>query len=383
MDRMNIEDDVLGDYFLKKGTILGVSIYELHRNEKYWEEPESFKPERFLEENRKQIMPYYSIPMGLEGIEEVGFNFNKAIITDLLRKKLGFNGVVGTDFSIIKGTKVLGFKLMFPKVWGVERLSPKQRLKKAFEAGVDQIGGETCVNLLVRLIDEGALAKENIDTSCKRVLRDKFKLGLFDNPYVDESEANEICGNDVFVKAGVEAQKASMILLKNGKSKSILPLKEGLKVYAENISKESLSKYAIVVESPEEADVALIRRASPSIKQYRYIYEKLFKQGALDFNKKEKQELLNIMNKVPTVFDLGLDRPAVVPEINHVCEAFTGHFGCEEDVFLELIFGKFSPTGKLPFSLPKSMEVVYKHQVDKPLDAKDVLYEYGYGLTYE
>lgn len=344
---------------------------------------EHLKPfEAAIKTGVAQVMPYYSIPKGIDGVEEIGFNFNKAIITDLLRNKLKFSGVIGTDFSVVKGTKVLGFNLLFPKVWGVEKLSPKQRLKKAFEAGVDQIGGDTCVNLLVKLLEEEKLSIKNIDESCRRVLRDKFKLGLFDNPFVDESKVEDVCGKEVFMKAGVRAQEKSLVLLKNGKEKPILPLKEGIKVYSENISVEGLSKYAEIVDTPEEADVAIIKRDSPSIKQYRYAYEKLFKQGRLDFCDKEKNEILNVMKKVPTILYLGLDRPVVIPELNEACEAFIGHFGCEEEVYLKLIFGKFSPTGKLPYSLPKNMEVVYHHKVDKPLDKDDALYEYGYGLTY-
>ncbi|MEP3838287.1 MAG: cytochrome P450 [Algibacter sp.] len=62
-DRVNIEDDTIAGYHIQKGTIIGVSIYELHRNKKYWDNPEAFKPERFLEDKRKDIMPYY-MPFG-------------------------------------------------------------------------------------------------------------------------------------------------------------------------------------------------------------------------------------------------------------------------------------------------------------------------------
>ena len=73
-DRVNVKDDVIGDYHLKKGTIIGVSIFEMHRNPKYWNEPETFLPERFLEENRKQILPYY-IPFGAGPRLCIGNNF--------------------------------------------------------------------------------------------------------------------------------------------------------------------------------------------------------------------------------------------------------------------------------------------------------------------
>lgn len=73
-DRVNIEDDKINDYVLKKGTIIGASIYELHRNKRYWDSPEVFKPSRFFEENRKEIMPYY-MPFGAGPRLCIGNNF--------------------------------------------------------------------------------------------------------------------------------------------------------------------------------------------------------------------------------------------------------------------------------------------------------------------
>lgn len=329
-----------------------------------------------------QIMPYYSIPKGLKGIEEVGFNFNKAIINDLLREKLNFNGVIATDFSIIIGTKFLGFNLLFPKDWGVEHLRPIMRLQKAFDAGIDQFGGETCSNLLAKLVNKGDISEERLNESCKRVLRDKFKLGLFENPFVDVSKVDEICGTKENIEFGAIAQEKSYVLLKNGKENPILPLKKGVKIFCSEFSKESLKGYAELVDNIEEADIAIIRKAAPHIKQHKYIYEKLFKQGRLDFPEQEKQEILSIMKKIPTVLDLGLDRPVVFPEINEKAEAVLGCFGCEEEVFVKILFGEIKPEGKLPLTIPKSMDIVYAHKVDSPLNREEALYPYGYGLTY-
>jgi len=73
-DRVNIEDDKINSYYLKKGTIIGASIFELHRNSKYWTNPEAFIPERFLEANRKEILPYY-MPFGAGPRLCIGNNF--------------------------------------------------------------------------------------------------------------------------------------------------------------------------------------------------------------------------------------------------------------------------------------------------------------------
>lgn len=73
-DRVNVEEDKMGTYYLKKGTIVGASIYEIHRNKKYWEHPEQFVPKRFLEENRKEILPFY-MPFGAGPRLCIGNNF--------------------------------------------------------------------------------------------------------------------------------------------------------------------------------------------------------------------------------------------------------------------------------------------------------------------
>jgi len=73
-DRVNIEDDKINSYYLKKGTIIGASIFEMHRNKKYWNNAEAFIPERFSEENRKAILPYY-MPFGAGPRLCIGNNF--------------------------------------------------------------------------------------------------------------------------------------------------------------------------------------------------------------------------------------------------------------------------------------------------------------------
>jgi cytochrome P450 len=105
---VNIEDDKMEDYFLKKGTIIGASIYELHRNKKYWNNSESFIPERFLEENRKQIMPYY-MPFGAGPRLCIGNNFamyEMILAVNAIIKK--FN--ISTDNNTIKINPLITLK---------------------------------------------------------------------------------------------------------------------------------------------------------------------------------------------------------------------------------------------------------------------------------
>ncbi|MCK4881302.1 MAG: glycoside hydrolase family 3 protein, partial [Bacteroidales bacterium] len=138
--------------------------------------------------NTAQIMPYYGVPVG-QTSEEVAFAFNKEIITDLLRDSLGFDGIVCTDWGIITDDKMLE-----ARAWGVEDLTSSERIKKAIDAGCDQFGGEFAPELIVENVKSGALSEARIDESVRRILRDKFTLGLFDNPYLDEAEALKIAG---------------------------------------------------------------------------------------------------------------------------------------------------------------------------------------------
>ena len=91
------------------------------------------------------LMPYYGMPIGLEldgeKIEEVGFGYNKQILTGLLREQLGYDGVICTDWGLVTGTVVYGRPLP-ARAWGVEHLSELDRLVKILDAGADQLGGE-------------------------------------------------------------------------------------------------------------------------------------------------------------------------------------------------------------------------------------------------
>ena len=170
-----------------------------------------------------QIMPYYGQPIGVAGIEEVGFGYNKAVITGLLREKYGFDGVVCTDWSLLSEMVVGGKVIMEARAWGVEHLSVPERAKKVLDAGCDQFGGEECPEVILELVRSGQISEARIDQSTRRLLRDKFRLGLFDNPYLDPEESARIVGNPAFRAAGERAQRKSLVLLKQGVPAPIQP----------------------------------------------------------------------------------------------------------------------------------------------------------------
>jgi beta-glucosidase len=331
-----------------------------------------------------EIMPYYGAPKGLS-FEEVGFNFNKTIIQDLLRKKFRFDGVICTDWGILTDLRLFGINVLPARARGMERATPKERMLKAIEAGVDQFGGEMLPEMLIKLVREGTISEERIDSSARRLLRVKFALGLFDNPFVDVQQAEHIVGNPEFKKEGEIAQRKSFVLLKNDMTggKPTLPLKEGIKIYIKGIDPIVASKYCEVVKKPEEAEYAIIRLQTPT--EYirgTGILGRYFSSGDLDFKGRERSEILNLLNEVPTIVDIELNRAAVIPEISKASRCLLANFGASDEALIDVIFGKFKPQGKLPIELPSSMEAVRNQKEDVPYDSKNPLYKYGYGLTY-
>jgi beta-glucosidase len=338
-----------------------------------------------FEAGTAMIMPYYGVPVG-QTSEDVGMSFNREIITELLRKEYNFDGVVCTDWGIIEGFKILGLEIVEAKNWGVENLTVKERIKKVIDAGVDQFGGNMNVEELLELVKEGLVTEARIDESARRLLRAKFKMGLFDNPFVDVELAEKVVGNTEFVAKGKLAQRKSIVLLKNkmnADSTFMLPLQKNLKVYIENIHREMASAYVTVVNSLADADVAVLHLQTPWEPRNSDFIEKMFHQGKLDFDETELLRILKIMEQKPTIVCMYLDRPAVIPEIAEKAAALLGDFGLQDDALLDVIFGDFNPSGKLPFELPVSMEAVKNQKEDVPFDSGNPLFPFGHGLSYK
>src|SRR5205085_11079226 len=118
------------------------------------------------------------------------------------------------------------------KAWGVEELDAAARLCLIIEAGCDQLGGEHLPELLVQLVEDGRVSEARIDESARRILRDKFRLGLFDDPYLDPDAAERIVGSEAFRAAGERAQRRSLVLLKNDR---VLPVEGRPRLYVEGV----------------------------------------------------------------------------------------------------------------------------------------------------
>ncbi|MEY3368788.1 MAG: hypothetical protein RI973_1943 [Bacteroidota bacterium] len=331
-----------------------------------------------------QIMPYYGVPVG-QTSEEVGMGFNKEIITGLLRNKHGFDGVVCSDWNVLEGFELFGKEIVEAKDHGVMHLSRKGKIQKGIEAGLDQFGGNNFPADLVELVRSGAISEARIDQSARRLLRDKFRLGLFDNPYVDEGKVSAIVASKAFREKGLLAQKMSMVLLKNDTlgGKPLLPLQKQLKVYVENLSKAAVSEYATVTDSLDSADLAILHLQTPWEPRNKDIVESFFHQGPLDFKEPELSRILNIVSRKPTIICLYMDRPAVMPEIAARAAGILVDFGASDKALLSVLFGEFNPSGRLPFEVPSSMGAVEGQLEDVPFDSKNPLFPFGAGLSYK
>jgi len=346
-----------------------------------------------VEEGAACVMPYYSIPKD-RTTEAVGMAFNKEIVTDLLRGKLGFTGIVNSDSGI-----------MTSMVWGVESLSVKERYQKALDAGTDLVGSDGDPAVLVDLVKSRALPEARLDESVRRILRVRFALGIFENPYANPDEAARVVRSaESQAKADV-AQRRSIVLLRN--DKAALPLKPGARFYVEGIDPAVAARYGYVSTSdPATADVCIVRLTvgasrseapgrAPAGALPEGFGAELRRAGAgallqnaggqpidLTVPAEQLEHVRALMRARPTVVAIHLDRPYVIPEIARESAALLATFGASDAALLDVLTGRFAPTGKLPFELPSSMEAVRAQKEDVPYDSKDPLFPFGAGLIY-
>jgi beta-glucosidase len=333
-----------------------------------------------IEAGSSGMMPYYGMPVGLEldgeQVDEVAFGYNRRIVTGLLREQLGFDGVVLTDWGLVTDVEIAG--LPFPaRAWGVETLSAAQRVRRILEAGCDQFGGEARTDLVLGLLEDGTLPKHRLDESVRRLLLVKFQLGLFDDPYVDEDEAERIVGAPQFRSAGHRAQAEAVTVLKNG---GILPLAPGSRLYVEGVDPGAAGDYGTVVTHPEDADVAVVRITAPYEARNTYFLEAMTHQGSLEFPSDLVHRVHSLAARVPVVLDVYLDRPAILTSLESQVAGMVVNFGASDTALFDALTGRIPPRGRLPVELPRSMAAVQASRPDVPSDTADPLYSYGAGL---
>ncbi len=384
------------------------------------------------------VMPIYSIlwnqdPSG----ENVGGSYSRWMIEQQLRGEAKFEGVVCTDWGITKDMKVLDSP-RGGKPWGVEHLSEAERHYKILQAGVDQFGGNNEIGPVMEAYrmwgqEQGEeSARNRFELSARRLLLNIFRVGLFENPYLDPAETERIVGKPAFMKEGYEAQLKSVVMLKN--HGSALPVKEKKKVYVPKrhfpaipgmwggISEEKteapidlalVGKYFEVVERPEEADFALCLIQEPS-NGWGFTYDDVKRGGngymplslqyddytAADaravsiaggdpmekttnrsfrgktiktYNRDDMvmvQDTRRAMGQKPVVVVVETGRPLVLAEIEPYADAVLLSFNVQHQALLDLISGHNEPSALLPMQMPADMAAVEAQLEDVPRDMR-------------
>lgn len=326
-----------------------------------------------INNNLKVIMPYYGIAVD-QSNENVAIGFNRYLLNDLLREKLNYDGVICSDWGIITG-----------RHWGVTNLTIPERYIKAINAGIDQFGGEMHPEIVVQLVKENKINESRIDRSARRILKNKFELGLFDDPFVDIVSVDKLINTQITQKLALDAQRKSVVMLKNS---NLLPLTEETKIYVDGMEfKDSdINK----VNTIEEADVILMylhtvfngNQEPGTDRLFDRFLSNLFPNTDLRFNNQVIKRASEYSQVKPLILVVDLNRPAILSELNDLSDALIGTFGVNDEVIHEIINGKTNPSGKLPFELPSSMSEVEEQFEDVPDDTANPLYKYGYGLSF-
>jgi beta-glucosidase len=403
------------------------------------------------------VMPYYTISYNVDKKydENVGNAYSKYIITDMLRGEYKYDGVICSDWGITGN--VDGVYQFQGKPWGVEKLTVAERHYKAIMAGIDQFGGNNDKGPVIEAYNMGVkesgeeTMRKRFEESAVRLLKNIFRVGLFENPYLDQAVTKAVVGNPDFMKAGYEAQLKSVILLKN--SENALPLKKGLKVYIpkkfvaggrnwfgaerterwiDPLNLNVVGKYFGVVDTPAEADIALVAIESPAGgtgydpedtrkggNGYIPVTLQYGKYNAVDarptsiaggspfesftnrtykgksstaqnsFDMKMVHDTRALMGKKPVIVMVNTSNPFVISEIEESSSVILLHFGVQNQALLDIITGAAEPSALLPFQMPENMKTVEEQFEDVPRDMKCYkdsqgnLYDFGFGLNWK
>ncbi|MBR0222914.1 MAG: glycoside hydrolase family 3 C-terminal domain-containing protein [Bacteroidales bacterium] len=400
------------------------------------------------------VMPYYTISTG-QGAENVANAYDADIISRQLREEAGFDGVVCTDW-VVTGDEI-HTGVHSGKPWGVEHLSVAERHYKALMAGVDQFGGNNDKVPVLEAYEMGVREHgeewmmQRMRESAGRLLANIFRTGLFENPYLDPEATAAAVGSARKMEAGYEAQLRSAVLLKN--HGNVLPVEGRRKIYipkrtlpayrnfwggitpaAETVpvGRNLAERYYIPVDTPEEADMAIVFIASPmggsgydleearrggtgyipiSLQYSDYTARKARPQSLAggdpyeDFTNRsylgKKARTVNrcdmelvaatrrAMGDKPVIVAVNASNPFVPAEIEPLCDALFITFDVQNQVILDFVTGKREPSGLLPMQMPADMDTVEEQAEDTPRDMRCYTdsdgdtYDFAFGLNWK
>ena len=396
------------------------------------------------------VMPYYTVSWGLDTRygKNVGNSYSRYLIGDRLRGELGYEGVICTDWDITRDPDP-ELDSFGSRCHNMEKYTEAERHLIAILNGVDQFGGNDDPRPILEAYRLGcerlgeAAMRARMEESARRLLLNIFRCGLFEDPYLDPAESERVVGCEEFVRHGEEAQRRSVVLLKN--RNRTLPLKEGLKLYVpvrhigpsvsfmrdrlpaydvDPVADEVIARYGVRVTDPKDADAAIVFAESPASTGYRkedrekggsgYVpitlqYRPYTASAAREhsiaggdwresftdrgyrgktntcWNEADLDNILRCraeMGSKPVIVVETLSNPMVVSEFEGETDALIADFGVSRAAVLDVIFGRFAPRGRLPIQMPKDMETVERHCEDLPFDLEVHVDECGHAYDF-
>jgi beta-glucosidase len=329
---------------------------------------------------------------------------NKKYLTDILKGELKFQGFVVSDWKAIE---------QLPGDY-------ENQVEKAINAGIDMVMVPDdyikFITVMKKLVENKKISMSRIDDAVRRILKVKFEIGLFENPYSKRELISRI-GSQEHREIARQAVRESMVLLKN--DKSVLPLKknlkrivvvgpkaddlgsqcggwtiswqgkkgkitegktilEGLKEYSGKNTKIIFDKEGKLLSGGKIKDVDVCIMVLGESPYAEFMGDRTI--PTLDYEDLSILERVSSLN-IPKVLILITGRPLVIPDFTSLADAILVAWlpGTEGMGVIDVLFGEYKPTGKLSFSWPGSEENIPVNVGDKNYKP---LFPFGYGLTY-
>jgi beta-glucosidase len=367
------------------------------------------------------IMSYYQLPSNqsatqlpidywvspTQQFEEVGMAFNVKILSYLFNV-MGFKGYVNSDTGVYNDGG---------QSFGVETLTPAQRIAKSINSGVSLLGGVNSnlgkanevrgLTNALTAISLGYTTEAKVNSGVVKLLQEIFTLGLFENPFNDVDAAVKLVNNADFKAKAALAHRKSIVLLKN--DSATLPLAStstaAVKIYGEVFTKSNAATATTNLRTllqktyPNATMVTDYTQATHSVlvvspssyqgtdAQGIYIKIALDTDTGIDVNR-----IKAIEAATKTVIAINMGNPWLVDAIEPGAKAILATYDVTSDALTDVLTGAFKPTGTLPMAIPKNQAAIDNNASDVPghleafdypyTDSKGNKYTFHFGLTY-
>ena len=354
-----------------------------------------------LEAGVGSIMPSYSL------INGTYMHMSNDLLNGLLKKELGFKGFVVSDWAALE--RMVG------------QPDYKKNIINCINAGIDMVmvpgavpdgnqSFQNFISLLTESIKEGSISEARINDAVARILKIKFEMGLFENPFTDRSLLSKV-GSKEHRAIARNAVKQSLVVLKNngvlpiskdlgqihvaGKNADDLgnqcggwtitwqgesgPLTKGTTIY--EAIQVAVSSFTNVTYSKDGSGAKGANVGIVVVGETPYS-EMMGDKESLQLDKKDLKAIENVRKAgVPVVVVMVSGRPLIVEDEIDKWDGLIAAWlpGSEGKGVTDVLFGDYNPTGRLSVSWPRSMDQIPINFGDETYDP---LFEYGFGLSY-